>query len=141
MGGILVENLIPYIRRKKSISQFEMAKALHVSPSYLCKIEKGSQQPTEKFKQACSKYLNVPLSALFPDNLDRSRIKNINRSFKNKLWSVRKEKRLKQYELAKLLKCSPSYLSKVEKGLQEPTRQFKRLCARVLKTREIELFS
>ncbi len=133
--------MIPYIRRKKGISQYDMAKALHVSPSYLCKIEKGTQQPTEKFKQACSKYLNVTIPALFPENLDRDRIKSLNRSFKNKLWSVRKGKKIKQYELAKQLKCSPSYLSKVEKGLQEPTPHFKKLCAKILKTREIELFS
>lgn len=136
-----MENMIPYIRRKRNISQYQMAKALNVSPSYLCKIEKGTQTPTEKFKQACAKYLGVPLSLLFPDNLDREKVRSLSRGFKNKLWSVRKEKKLKQYELAQLLRCSPSYLSKVEKGLQEPTQQFKKLCARILKTREAELFS
>lgn len=137
----MVENIIPYLRRKKNIKQYDMARALKVSPSYLCKIEKGIQEPTEKFKQACARFLNSPVAVVFPQNVDREKMKNINRSFKNKLWSVRKEKRIKQYELARQLRCSPSYLSKVEKGLQEPTRQFKTMCARILKTRESELFS
>ncbi len=87
-----------------------MARALKVSPSYLCKIEKGIQEPTEKFKQACARFLNSPVAVVFPQNVDREKMKNINRSFKNKLWSVRKEKRIKQYELARQVRCSPSYL-------------------------------
>lgn len=133
--------MIPYIRRRKNIKQYDMARALRVSPSYLCKIEKGIQQPTEKFKQACSRYLGVPAQRLFPENLDRNRINSINKTFKNKLWSARRDKRIKQYELARMLKCSPSYLSKVEKGLQEPTKHFRKLCAKILRTNEIELFS
>ncbi|NMB64064.1 MAG: helix-turn-helix domain-containing protein, partial [Spirochaetes bacterium] len=35
--------MILYYRRKKNIKQVDMAKALHVSPSYLCKIERGVQ--------------------------------------------------------------------------------------------------
>jgi putative transcriptional regulator len=132
--------MIPYIRRKKNIKQYDMAKALRVSPSYLCKIEKGIQEPSDKFKQACAKYLNVSAPALFPQAIDDAKIRTINRSFSNKLWSVRKEKKIKQYELARHLRCSPSYLSKVEKGLQEPTVQFKKMCAKILKTKEHELF-
>jgi len=136
-----VENIVPYIRRKKNIKQYDMARSLNVSPSYLCKIEKGIQQPTDKFKTACAKYLGVSVSVLFPDDIDHDKINTINKSFKNKLWSVRKEKRIKQYELARQLHCSPSYLSKVEKGLQEPTKQFRKMCAKILKKRESELFS
>ena len=44
-----------------------MSKALSVSPSYLCKVEKGIQDPTEKFMDACSDYLNEPRSVIFPD--------------------------------------------------------------------------
>ncbi|TAL30424.1 MAG: XRE family transcriptional regulator [Spirochaetes bacterium] len=132
--------MIPYIRRKKNIKQYDMAKALRVSPSYLCKIEKGIQEPSDKFRQACAKYLGVTAISLFPAAIDDAKIRTINKSFSNKLWSVRKEKRIKQYELAKQLRCSPSYLSKVEKGLQEPTAQFKKTCAKILKTKESELF-
>lgn len=133
--------MVPFIRRKKNIKQSEMAKDLDVSPSYLCKIEKGIQQPTDKFKQSCASYLNVPVSSLFPEDVDREKIKKINKGFKNKLWSVRKEKNIKQYELARQLHCSPSYLSKVEKGQQEPTTRFKKTCAKILKTKETDLFS
>jgi putative transcriptional regulator len=135
-----LENMIPYLRRKKSIKQYDMAKALRVSPSYLCKIEKGIQQPTEKFKQACAKYLGIPAVTLFSRSVDEEKIKNINKGFKNKLWSIRKEKKIKQYELARQIKCSPSYLSKVEKGLQDPTPGFKKLCAKILRVRETEIF-
>ena len=117
-----------------------MAKDLDVSPSYLCKIEKGIQQPTDKFKQACAKYLNVKASKLFPEDINRDKMKKLDTGFKNRLWSVRKEKNIKQYELARLLRCSPSYLSKVEKGQQIPTSKFKKSCAKILKTKEIDLF-
>jgi putative transcriptional regulator len=136
-----VKNLLAHIRRKKNIKQNDMAMAVNVSPSYLCKIETGAQQPTGKFKKACSRYLGMPENALFPDNIDPVKINTINRTFKNKLWSARKEKGIMQYELAKLLDCSPSYLSKVEKGLQEPTVKFKKKCAMILKIKEAELFS
>jgi putative transcriptional regulator len=136
-----VKNLLAYIRRKKNIKQNDMARAMDVSPSYLCKIETGVQKPANGFKKACARYLCMPENALFPENIDPNKINTINRSFKNKIWSARKEKGLMQYELAKLLDCSPSYLSKVEKGFQEPTGKFKKKCAMILKIKEAELFS
>lgn len=139
-GSVLVKNLIPYFRRKKNIKQYDMARALNVSPSYLCKVERGTQEPTEQFKKACARHLNIPIKQLFPEKIEEKNVEKINNSFKNKLWSVRKEKSIKQYELANMLDCSPSYLSKVEKGLQEPTGSFKKACAKILKIRESELF-
>lgn len=134
-------NMILYYRRKKNIKQVDMAKALHVSPSYLCKIERGVQEPTEEFKKQCAKHLNVSIAKLFPENFpDKKEIINDFVPSKNKLWSIRISKGIKQYELAKMLHCSPSYLSKIEKGMQHPTDDFKKICAKVLKVKETEIF-
>ncbi len=135
-----MENLIPYIRRKKNIKQRDMARALEVSPSYLCKVERGIQEPSEKLKISCAEYLRIPEQELFPDKTDKRKLQNINNSFKNRLWSFRKEKGIQQKQLAKLIGCSPSYLSKVEKGMQEPNGKFRKKCAKILKIKEIELF-
>jgi transcriptional regulator with XRE-family HTH domain len=54
---------------------------------------------------------------------------------------VRQEKGIKQYELARQLECSPSYLSKVEKGLQRPNDRFRKRCAKILRVKESELFA
>ncbi len=136
-----MDNLLSHVRRKKNIKQNDMAKAVDVSPSYLCKVEKGLQKPSRKFKQACARFLNVSVNVLFPEKHADEKIQKINQGFKNKLWSIRKERKMKQYELARLLKCSPSYLSKVEKGLQDPTDKFKKNCAKILKIKEVEIFS
>ena len=50
------------------------------------------------------------------------------------------EKGLKQNELAKQLECTPSFLSKIEKGFQVPNDKFKKKCARVLKIKESKIF-
>ena len=137
-----MENMIPYFRREKKIKQVDLARALKVSPSYLCKIEKGLQEPTERFVKSCAEFLNVAVEELFPvKKKKREKIRNIKSSHSNKLWSVRRERGIKQYELARMLDCSPSYLSKVEKGLQEPNGKFRKKCAKILKIKEIELFS
>ncbi len=139
-GGFLLANMIPFFRRKKKIKQTDMAKALNVSPSYLCKVEKGLAQPTASFKGVCAKYLKVSKHVLFPEDEKIGDIKNIKMSFTNRLWCIRKEKGIKQYELAKKLNCSPSYLSKVEKGLQDPTERFRKNCAKILKEKEASIF-
>lgn len=133
-------NIIPYIRRKRNIKQSDMAKALDVSPSYLCKVEKGIQEPTEKFKDACCEYLKIIKSVLFPDVKKKKNEILREAEFKNNLWPLRMSKGIKQNELAKLLDCTPSYLSKVEKGFQKPNSRFQKKCARILKVKETVIF-
>ncbi|MCL1910790.1 MAG: helix-turn-helix domain-containing protein [Leptospirales bacterium] len=133
----VAENRISIIRREKKITQRTLAAALGVSPSYLCKIEKVVQEPTDKFIKACSEYLDVSENELFSP--PRKKMKN-KYQFENKLWEIRQAKGMKQYELARILECSPSYLSKVEKGLQFPNDKLRKLCARALKIKEKELF-
>ena len=134
---IAAENRISIIRREKKIKQRDLATALGISPSYLCKIEKVVQEPTDKFIKACSEYLGVSENELFSPPNKKTKRKS---QFKNKLWEIRQAKGIKQYELARILECSPSYLSKVEKGLQCPNDKLRKLCARVLKIKEKELF-
>lgn len=133
-------NILPYIRRKMKLKQNDLARALKVSPSYLCKIENGTMEPNEKFITNCSEYLNIPRGVLFPDKVKKEKISTMEINQKNKIWTVRQQKGIKQYELAKLLKCSPSYLSKIEKGLQRPSKSFKNRCAKLLKVKVQELF-
>lgn len=47
---------------------------------------------------------------------------------------------IKQYELAKILGCSPPYLSMVENGRVEATDEFKRKAAQALRTTVEDLF-
>ncbi|MDR3236961.1 MAG: transcriptional regulator [Spirochaetia bacterium] len=130
------ENRISIIRREKKIKQTDLALALGVSPSYLCKIEKLVQEPSGKFMKACSECLDVPEAELF----ESGKKAGLNSNLKNKLWEMRIAKGYKQYELARMLHCSPSYLSKVEKGLQRPNDKVRKLCAKILKIKENELF-
>lgn len=135
-----MKNIIPYIRRQKGIKQNNMSKDLGVSPSYLCKIENGSMCPSKSFMENCAQYLQVPVDELFPKKIEKNKILNNSTCNDNKLWNIRKKKGIKQTELARKLDCSPSYLSKIEKGHQCPSEEFRKKCAKILKIREVELF-
>jgi len=134
-------NKLSILRRTKGIKQYDLARVLEVSPSFLCKIEKGLFEPTEVFKKKCADYFNEKVDVIFsiPDDIKRIIIPG-NEFLNNNLWRVRLKKNLKQNKLAELIGCSPSYLSKIEKGLQEPNESFKKKCAKVLKIKEAELF-
>lgn len=134
-----MSNMLYYARRKKNIKQYTMAKDLGVSPSYLSKIETGAQVPTEKFRKACADYLNMPAKQLFAEN-NKTLMNKLEKGLSNKIWSIRRQRGIKQYDLARKLKVSPSYLSKVETGNQEPSPKFIKDCAKILKVTETELF-
>jgi len=136
---LLLNNIIHILRRKKNIKQVDLAKDLNVSPSYLCKVEKGLINPSEMFKKKCSDIFNVEIDVIFSDNSkSEEKIKTVN--LPNNLWSARQGKKLKQHKLAEMIGCSPSYLSKVEKGIQSPNEKFMKKCARVLRIKVSELF-
>ncbi len=59
---------------------------------------------------------------------------------KNLLKFKRWEAGIKQYELANLLGCSASYLSMVENGRMEPTKDFKEKTALLLNLSIQEIF-
>lgn len=135
-----MENIIPILRRKKKIKQIDLARALDVSPSYLCKVEKGLVEPTESFRESCSSFLGESIEIIFPPQGEKKSIILNEKTSANNIWSVRQKKNIKQNRLAEMLECSPSYLSKIEKGLQQPNEKFKKKCAKILKTKETELF-
>ena len=60
---------------------------------------------------------------------------------RNMLKIRRWEAGIKQYELAFLLGCSPTYLSMVENGRIEPTEKFKTKAAEIFKTNVDDIFS
>ncbi|XDD44330.1 helix-turn-helix domain-containing protein [Leptospira sp. WS60.C2] len=128
------------LRKKRGIKQYDMARALGVSPSYLSKIETGAQDPTEKFKSSCAKYLKTSVEKLFNDSAVEDIYPEFSNGLKNKLWAVRRELGIKQYDFAKRLKVSTPFLSKVELGLLEPPEDFKNLVSKVLKMEKNELF-
>lgn len=135
-----MDNIIPLLRRERGIKQRDLARSLEVSPSFLCKVEKGLVEPTVIFMTSCAGYFNEPVDTVFPRET-RTRADLLNsKCAGNNLWSVRRRKNIKQKSLADLIGCSPSYLSKVEKGQQIPNEHFRKKCARILKTRETELF-
>jgi putative transcriptional regulator len=128
------------LRKKRGVKQYDMARALSVSPSYLSKIETGAQDPTEKFKVACAKYLKTTVDRLFNDSAVEEIFPEFATGLKNKLWAVRREMGIKQYDFAKKLKVSTPFLSKVELGLLEPPEQFKTLASKALKMNKKDLF-
>lgn len=133
-------NKISYLRRSLGIKQYDLAKKLEVSPSFLCKVEKGLLEPTDFFKNKCSEFFNEKIESIFSQHDDKKVIILPENVSNNNLWIVRLKKNIKQNKLAELIGCSPSYLSKIEKGLQEPNTAFKKKCAKILKVKEIELF-
>lgn len=135
-----MDNLIPLFRRKLKIKQRDLANSLNVSPSYLCKVEKGLVNPTDSFKKICADYFNEGVEALFPIETIKKTNIYADEFSSNNVWAARKKKNIKQNKLAEQLECSPSYLSKIEKGKQMPTDKFKKKCARILKIKEKELF-
>lgn len=135
-----MKNHIYMLRKKRSIKQYDMARALGVSPSYLSKIETGSQDPTEKFKQACAKYLKTTLEKLFNEQAVEDVYPEFTEGLTNRLWAKRRELGIKQYDMAKKLKVSTPFLSKVELGLLEPPEDFKTLASKALKMKKEELF-
>jgi len=80
-----MKNHIYFLRRKNKIKQYDMATALKVSPSYLSKIESGSQKPTERFKKACADYLKVSEEDLFTEKDIEEAFPNFLKDLKNKL--------------------------------------------------------
>lgn len=133
-------NHVFMLRKKKAIKQYDMAKALGVSPSYLSKIETGAQEPTEKFKIACAKYLKTSVDKLFTEAKVAETFPEFTEGLPNKLWAKRREMGIKQYDMAKKLKVSTPFLSKVELGLLDPPENFKKLASKVFKLDSKELF-
>lgn len=135
-----MNNMLPVLRRKKMIKQRELAKVLDVSASYLCKVEKGLIVPAEAFRNSCADFFNDTVENIFfikPVLHIESHGEN---RFHNNLWTARKKKNIKQNRLSEMLGCSPSYLSRIEKGLQQPSIRFRRQCAKILRISESDLF-
>ncbi len=128
------------LRKKRGIKQYDMARALGVSPSYLSKIETDSQEPTERFKVNVAKFLKTSIEKLFNDLPVEEIFPEFSTGLTNKLWAKRREMGIKQYDMAKKLKVSTPFLSKVELGLLEPTDEFKQLASKVFKMEQSELF-
>ncbi len=136
----MLENKLSLLRRTRGIKQYDLARTLEVSPSFLCKIEKGLQEPTDVFKNKCAAYFDQNAELIFSVQENKDDLISGDEFTANNLWAVRLKKNIKQNKLAELIGCSPSYLSKIEKGLQKPNGLFKKKCAKILKTKEIELF-
>ena len=128
------------LRKKRGIKQYDMARALSVSPSYLSKIETDSQEPTERFKQNVAKYLKTTVEKLFNEERVEEIFPEFSTGLTNKLWAKRREMGIKQYDMAKKLKVSTPFLSKVELGLMEPNDEFKQLASKIFKLEQNELF-
>lgn len=128
------------LRKKRGIKQYDMARALNVSPSYLSKIETDTQEPTEKFKINSAKYLKTTVEKLFNTSPVEEVYPEFSTGLPNKLWSKRREMGIKQYDMAKKLKVSTPFLSKVELGLIEPPNEFKQLASKIYKMDSKELF-
>ena len=128
-------NSISKYRRIRKIKQNDMAKAIGVTPSYLCKIEREIIEAPESFKRTCAEFLGVDICILFSPSR-----KVVVDSDSNMLWNERSKKGMTQRELAVKLKCSPSYLSKIEKGEIDPPDEFKKECSKLFRIKADKLF-
>jgi transcriptional regulator with XRE-family HTH domain len=128
-----MKNHIYFIRKKKNIKQYDMAVAIGVSPSYLSKMERCKNNVTKKLQILCAEYLDIPIEKLFTNKKLLNAFPDFFDDMKNKLWAIRELKGIKQREFAKKVKITIPYLSRIEAGLQEPTEEFKKKCAKELK--------
>ena len=131
--------LIAHRIRWKNLTQCELANSVSFSPAFVIKFVKGRSEPNLELIKDCARAMKVPIQELVAKHEGASQ-KSPERISCNRLWSVRKQKGMKQYALAQMIGCSPSYLSKIEKGLQSPNKKFKRKCAKILKIKEMHLF-
>ena len=99
------------------------------------KIKQNDIDAPESFKKSCAEYLEVELNVLFSPSK-----KVIVESDSNMVWNERTKKGITQRELAAMLKCSPSYLSKIEKGEIDPPHEFKKECAKIFRKKTDKLF-
>lgn len=128
------------LRRKRNIKQYDMARALGVSPSYLSKIEKDRQEPTERFKLNAAKFLKTTVEKLFNNSPVESVFTEFSTGLNNRLWARRRQLGMKQCDVAKKLNISTPFLSKIEMGLVEPNDKFRSSVSKVLKMSEKDLF-
>lgn len=135
-----MENKISLLRRQKGIKQYNLARSLNVSPSHLCKIERGIVEPDDNFIKHCSEFFNENTEFIFSADGHHEGSLRLCNKMSNNLWAARHDRKIKQNKLAELLGCSASYLSRIEKGIQEPNTEFKKKCARILKKKQKELF-
>ena len=95
-----MKNKLSLLRRKNGIKQCDLAKCLNVSPSYLCKIEKGKLEPDEDFINHCADYFNEKKDFIFSSGTELSETAMPDIGSDNNLWEVRINKKIKQNRLA-----------------------------------------
>jgi putative transcriptional regulator len=62
-----VKNRLKEFRAKNELSFGQIANKLGVSRSYVCKLEKGKQDPSARVMLRLAKLLRCPVEALFLD--------------------------------------------------------------------------
>jgi ribosome-binding protein aMBF1 (putative translation factor) len=60
-------NLLKEFRRKKGISQFELAKLANIQPTEISRIENGWLRPYPGWRKRLAKALGVKEKELFPE--------------------------------------------------------------------------
>lgn len=73
-GGYMVK--LRFQRRKKGLTQAELAKAVGVTTNYISLIEKGKKTPSVKTIQKIALALDVPASSLLENDL-RNELSNL----------------------------------------------------------------
>jgi DNA-binding XRE family transcriptional regulator len=105
--------------------------------------QQAAIQKAQDIRQAAdkeAKFLKTSIEKLFNDLPVEEIFPEFSTGLTNKLWAKRREMGIKQYDMAKKLKVSTPFLSKVELGLLEPTEEFKQLASKVFKMEQSELF-
>lgn len=76
-----MRTLLIECRKKKGITQLELAKQIGISEIYVRKLEQGSRNPSVITMLKFEQYFGVSMKKLFPDifftNNDTKRIKNL----------------------------------------------------------------
>jgi putative transcriptional regulator len=66
-GDALVKNRLKEFRTRHKLSFGQIARQLGVSRSYVCKLEKGKQDPSARVMLRLAKVIRCPVEVLFLD--------------------------------------------------------------------------
>lgn len=109
-------------RKRKGITQQELADALNISRSTLAGYEAENKKPSYKVLVRMAEYFGVTTDYLLgvTDSTENEPESSVTRKFGNRLRELRVSEGITQFQMAVILDTSKSNISKYEAGTVEP---------------------
>ena len=76
---------IKYIRKKKQISQNQLATSINISQTYLSLIENNEKKPSLKILEKIENFLHIPLSIILFLSIEEDEVPNHKKEYFNLL--------------------------------------------------------